>query len=122
MNSLTSRTFEDLAQHTFLGYIPTSYQYVLQGSDKWLMGCCCFGKVLFHPFAETVFSIQLSLISTVGKCLLPVLNSQSSVYVSYEAYLIAFLMFMAYLSSLLDDVLRIRIHRIHLSVFLRVTV
>ena len=78
VNNLTSRTFEDLAQHTFLRYGPTIYQYVAPGSGQENHGLLLFGENPLPSFGRDCL-LQLSLIFTVGKYLLSVWNSLCSV-------------------------------------------
>ena len=88
MNNLTSRAFEDLAQHDFLRYSPTICQYVAPGSSREDHGLLLFRENPFPFFCRDCL-LQLSLIFTVGKYLLPILNSRCSVYLSYGLVLVA---------------------------------
>ena len=88
MNNLTSRAFEDLAQHAFLRYSPTICQYVAPGLGREDHGLLLFRENPLPSFCRDCL-LQLSLIFTVGKYLLPILNSHCSVYLSYGLVLVA---------------------------------
>ena len=87
MNNLTSRAFGDLAQHDFLRYSPTIYQYIAPGSGREDHGLLLFSENPLPSLCRDCL-LQLSLIFTVGKYLLPVLNSHCSVYLSYGLVLV----------------------------------
>lgn len=79
-------------------------------------GCCSLRKVVFHPSSKSLFSIQLSLILWLGNALFLLWTPTALCTSLNEALPIVFLMFMAYLSSWPDHVLRTRVCLIHLFI------